>query len=81
VSRCPLPARAGSEGRRGLARLALVADLVIIGVYIGSDPAAQPLAGIAVAASLIRIVACALVIGHATALRQHVVRLCGQPFR
>jgi hypothetical protein len=64
-----------------VAALALVADLVVIGVYIGSDSPAQSLAGIAVAASLTRIGASAVAIRHAIALRQHIVRPCGQPLR
>jgi hypothetical protein len=58
-----------------VAVLALLADLVIIGVYVRSDPPTQPLAGIAVAASLVRIVTSVVAIRHATALRQHALRL------
>ena len=58
-----------------VAALALTGDLVLIGVYLRPDPPAQPLAAIAIAASLIRIVASVVAMGHATALRQHVVQL------
>lgn len=56
-----------------VAALALTGDLIIIGLHVWSNTPAQPLAIIAVAASLTRIMASIIAIGHASTLRQLLV--------
>jgi hypothetical protein len=52
-----------------VAALVLLADLTVLAVYAGSNLPAQPLAALAVTASLLRITCSIITLRHATAMR------------
>jgi hypothetical protein len=61
-----------------IAALALVGDLTVIGLYLRSI-ALQPLAILAISASLTRIAASGVALRHATAMRRHITRPMSEP--
>ena len=52
-----------------IAALVLLADLTVLAVYAGSNIPAQPLAALAITASLLRITCSIITLRHATAIR------------
>jgi hypothetical protein len=52
-----------------VAALVLLGDLTVLAVYAGSNMPAQPLAALAITASLLRITCSITTLRHATALR------------
>jgi len=55
-----------------IAALVLLADLTVIAVYAGSNMPAQPLAALAITASLLRITCSIATLLHATAIRHNL---------
>jgi hypothetical protein len=55
-----------------VAAIVLLADLTVLAVYAGSNMPAQPLAALAISASLLRITCSIITLRHATAIRHNL---------